>query len=296
MIYLFCMPDKGLEEVDLPEGFSGQELRWSLWWIDNRDKLKKLGIIAFIALDALLISIGAWGFLDWLAIGGISEERAIRQLTSPTYAQLGGKIDLREVTFGTPIVLSLPDSKYDIIIPVENHNPRYWVELSYRVVIGGEESPLRETFVLPGQSKLLAELGLERRAGPGQVELKVEERSWHRVDAHEVPDLETWSESRLAIEMSDAEFVAAPTGEKGGVSRFTLSNDTAFSYYDGEVLVFLYRGSALVGANKVRLDQLLSNDSRDMEIYWYQPLPQITRTEVQFDVNIFDPDVYRPVG
>ena len=290
MLYLFSMDDKGFEDVNVPGGFSGKELGWSLWWLDNRGKVKRAGVIAFIVFDILLLGFGLWGLIDWLAIGGISEEKAIRQLTSPGYAQLVSTPQVREIKFGSPVILASPGGKLDVLIPVENLNRSHWAELTYRVSVGGEDSSLKKAFVLPGQSKFIPELGLESIGSSSQVELKVESRIWRRIDPVAAADYEGYLESRLDVEVSDVSFVRAPEGEKGGITKFTLINHTAFTYRDSEALVLLYRSGALVGINKASVSSLGAGESMEMEIFWFGNLPQITRTEVQFDVNIFDPD------
>lgn len=289
------MSDKDLNSVDLPEGFTGSELKWSLWWIDHKDTVKRIGVTLFIVFDVILISIGAWGIFDWLALGGVNEERAIRQLTSPGYAQLGFGAPAREVRFDAPIVLSLPDSRYDVIIPVQNENADFWVELEYRVVIGGEETPPRRDFVLPGQSKFLTELGVRREGSPGSVELRVEKREWHRIDAHEISNYQAFADARLNIEAVNPVFTPA-VGEEGSKTSFGLRNRSAFSYYDVGLLVLLYRGDTLVGVNKVRFDELRAGAAEDVELFWFQTIPQVTRTEVVPDINILDPDAYQPPG
>lgn len=286
------MADKDFSNVDLPEGFTGSELKMSTWWVANREKVRAAGIAAFVVFDVILLLVGLWGLFDWLVVGGVREERDIRRLTSPAYVQLGTGSAIREVKFGTPVVLSLPDSRYDVLVPVENENPDYWLELGYRIVIGGEETPLRRTFVLPGQSKFIAELAVESQGSPGSVELKVESREWNKLDAHDVPDFEAYAQNRLSFGVSDPTFTSVTGGTTGGVSRFTLSNETAFTYLDPELLVLLYRGDSLVGINRITIDRLGAGEERDMEIFWFQPLPQVTRTDVLVNVNILDPDVY----
>lgn len=291
MIYWRRMPDKDFNDINLPEGFSGSELRLSTWWIENRGRVRSFAIGAFVVFDIILLLIALWGIFDWLVVGGAREERAIRRMTSPSYLQFAALPTVREVKFGAPLVLSLPDARYDVLIPVENENVGHWLELGYRIVIGGEETPLRKTFVLPGQSKFIAELAIPRKGSPGSVALKVETRKWRRVDPHVVKNYADYAESHQRFSVSDPTFTPAPKGDTtGGVSRFSLSNDTAFTYLDPDILVLLYRGGALVGVNKITLDRLEAGERRDVELFWFQPLPQITRTDVLVDVNILDAD------
>lgn len=289
------MSDKDFNSVDLPEGFTGSQLKWSLWWIDHKDTVKRVAVTVFIVFDVLLLSIAAWGIFDWLALGGVNEERAVRQLTSAGYAQLGTGGTAREVRFDAPIVLSLPDNRLDVVVPVQNENANFWVELDYHFVIGGVETREYKDFILPGQAKFLTGLGIRHEGNIGAVELRVDRRVWHRIDAHEVPDYESFRDARLSIEAVNPTFTPA-TGEEGSKTSFALRNRSAFSYYDADLLILLYRGDAIVGVNKIRLDELVAGAAEDVEVFWFQTIPQVTRTEVIPSINILDPGVYQPPG
>lgn len=280
--------------VDLPVGPSEKELRWSYWWVMNREKAGKIAIAAFIVFDAVLVLFGAWGFIDWLAVGGIDEERAMRQFASGSYVSLGGTRAVDELRIGAPIVLQGGRGKLDALVTVENSNLLYWAEVEYRFVAGGRELPLRETFVLPGQAKYLAELGIPAEAG-GSVELSVVRRAWHRIETFGAEDYASLRDTRLNFEVLNAKFTPADPLATApvSVSSFVLRNGTAFGYYDVDLLVLLYRGDAVVGVTKASLDRILPGERRPMDIFWYQTLPQVTRVEVLPDINIFDPGVYR---
>lgn len=296
MIYFKGMADKQLASTESVGGVSGQELGWSLWWVDHREQIRKIGIALFVALDAILIGIGLWGFTDWLAFGGLNEEQAVRQMTSSAYGQFAA-LSLEEVQIGAPIVLPGTTGKIDILVPVENRNARYWTELHYRLVVGGTELPLRTAFVLPGQSRYLAELSASTEHG-SSVELKVERRLWHRAITAGDLDQQAFAETRLNIQGENAVYKQADpqATSPSSSASFTLVNHTAFNFYDVGVLVLLYRGDAIVGVNRIQADQLQSGDRKPMEIFWYQALPQVTKVVVAPELNIYDPSVYRKPG
>lgn len=277
-------------------GVTEKELRWSQWWVDHRDQVRKAAIAAFAVFDAVLIGVGAWGFVDWLALGGVKEEQAIRQMTSASYGQFPG-IGLEEVQVGAPIVLPAGAGKIDILVPVENHNANFWAELQYRMVVGGAELPLRTAFVLPGQAKYVTELSASTENG-SSVEIKIEKRLWHRAVTVGGLDQQAFADTRLNIQGENAVFNPSDplATSPSSSAAFTLANHTAFSYYDVGVTVLLYRNDAIVGVNAIGIDRLLAGDRKPMEIFWYQPLPQVTRVEVVPDINIYDPNVYRAPG
>lgn len=283
-------PSNGLETIG---GVSGKELRWSQWWVDHKEQVKKAGLGLFIAFDVLLVGVGFWGFIDWLAFGGLREEAAIRQMTSPEYGRFAS-LTLEEIQIGAPIVLAGGTGRIDILAPVENRNATFWAEVHYRFIVGGAEQPLRKTFVLPGQAKYLAELGAPSTSG-GSVELNIERRIWHRADLQGSPSAEAFAEVRLNIRAENPVYVPSDPLATAPVSsaRFTLVNDTAFGYYEVGLLVFLYRGDTIVGVNRALADTLAAGEKKPMELFWFHVLPQVSRVQVVPDVNIYDPYVYR---
>jgi len=274
-------------------GVTESELRWSDWWVNHRDQVRKVGIGLFVAADVLLLGIGVWGFADWLALGGVKEEAAIRQMTGRNYGNFGG-VGLEEIQVGAPFVLSGGSGKADILAPIENRNPRFWAEVEYHFTIGGIEQPSFTTFVLPGQAKYLVLLGAPADGGSG-IELNVDRRAWHRAGTFGADSLQSLYDTRLDIRGENAVFVPSDPLATTPVSsaKFTLANHTAFGYYDVDLLVLLYRGDAIVGVNKLRVDRLPAGEKRPMEMFWYQLLPQVSRVEVVPDINIYDESVYR---
>jgi hypothetical protein len=270
-----------------------KELRWSQWWVDHKEQVKKAGLGVFVAVDVVLLGFGFWGFIDWLALGGLREEQMIRQMTSPEYGRVAS-LTLEEVQVGAPIVLSGGVGKIDILTPIENRNDAFWAEIEYRYLIGGTEQPLRTSFVLPGQTKYLSELGASSGSG-ASVELRIEKRLWHRVDLQDTANAAEFAETRLNIRAENPVYVPSDPLATSPVSsaKFTLVNGSAFGYYDVNLLVLLYRGDAIVGANQARVETLAAGEKKQMELFWFQLLPQVTKVEIVPDINIYDPYVYR---
>lgn len=277
-------------------GVTESELRWSDWWVNHRDQVRKAAIGVFIAVDVALLGFGLWGFADWLALGGLKEEQAIRQMTGPNYARFGG-VGLQEVQVGAPFVLPGGVDKVDILAPIENPNTLFWAEVEYHFVIGGVEQSSLRTFVLPGQAKYLVHLGAPAASGSG-VELKIDRRLWHRAGTFGADSLQSVYDTRLDVRGENPVFVPADPLATTPVSsaKFTLANHTAFGYYDVDLLVLLYRGDSIVGVGKVSVDRIAAGEKRPMELFWYQLLPQVTKVEVVPDINIYDESVYRAPG
>lgn len=292
LLYLICMADEQIGGFESAGAASEKELHWSGWWVDHREAVRKAGLGLFIAVDAALMIFGLWGFVDWLALGGVKEEQAIRQMTGPDYGRFGG-VGLEEVQLGAPFVLPSGSGKSDILASIENRNEGFWAEIEYRFIIGGVEGSVRKTFVLPGQTKYLADLGGPEASGAG-VELKIERRLWHRAGLLGAESRQALYETRLNVAAENPVFKPSDPSATSPVSSssFKLVNGTAFGYYDVDLLVLLYRGDSVVGVNKIRVDRLPAGASRPIDLFWYQTLPAVSRVEVMPEINIYDEGIY----
>lgn len=299
MIYYRGMADNGgFSNVELPGGFSEKELRWSFWFVKHREQLRTIGLAIFAGIDLVLIVIGMWGIVDWLALSGVKEDLNVRALASSSYAQAPQGGGVQEITIDSPLVFSGTNGHYDFVATITNPNPLYWVELQYRFVVGDQETPLRAGFVLPGEEKKIAELGVAHDGGLGDVQMKIMKRAFHLVDRHVVPDYAAWSRTRLDMPATGAKFTPPTLGATVPTSETSLSmtNQTAYSYYDVPINVFVYRGDALVGANRVTFDRLKAGETKSVDLFWYQNLQSVTRIDAVPDLNIFDPGIYKPPG
>jgi len=288
----------GFSNVDLPEGFSEKELRWSSWFVAHREQLRKIGLGVFITVDVILLLVGIWGIADWLLVSGVGEARNVQLLASSAYGQAPQGGGAQEIAIDTPLVFSGSSGHYDFVTTVTNPNPWYWVELEYQLSVGDTTTPLRTGFVLPGQQKKISELGFAHDGSLGNVQMKVIKRAFHRIDRHAIPDVNAWMQSHLTMPATDAKFIPPVAGATVPVSEtsFTITNQTAFSYYDVPIDVFVYRGDTLVGANRQSFSTFGAGESKPVDLFWYQNLPSVTRVEAVPDLNVFDPNVYKAPG
>jgi hypothetical protein len=272
----------------------------SLWWVEHRAFLRRLAIIAFIALDALLLLLGGWHLLDAFAISYDEEQNAVMRMV------VSGQSDLHAYTLahaaedleqGESRVISIGDSRYDLYTTILNPNEDWWAEFDYVFSLGDQRTQLRKGFVLPSQQKPVAELAVESVSPIQSTKLIIENVRWHRVDPHDVPDYAVWAGDRLNLVVSNSLFERDTRfdGQSFGRTTFTIENDTAFSYYDVGLFVLLLRGNAVVGVNRTRLSSLESGVQSEVTVNWFGTLPNVSEVQIIPELNIFDLEVYKPL-
>lgn len=280
---------------------SEKKLKWGYWWVTHKVQVRKiftviLGIIAFA-----LVAFAAFGFLDWFFGSGVRERSEIGTLTQQVtpFASFREKIKPIDLMIDSPVVLESGNGRYDFFSNATNSNEIWWVTFEYQITASGVVTKTVPSYLLPGETKDLFALGVESDSRPGSPEIAITNLKWNRVDMHEVqPSYAAWSDARLNFRLTGLEFVPPEATDLLPVSnaKFTVVNDTGFSYFTVGFFVTLYSGPKVVGVNYVTISELRAGERRPVEASWFTTLPNISRVAVSPIVNIFDEGAYIPPG
>lgn len=275
--------------------------RLSSWWVENRGRVRQAGLGVFFALDFALVAFAGWTFLDGFAVSYARERLAVAEMVA--YGQ--GDLHAQTVATaaqplepGSVSVLALDDGAVDAYAPVVNPNQDWWAEITYVFRAGEAATAPKKTFVLPGKEKPLVVFNTKDLAGARSAELELQAVEWHRVDRHLTKDPAPWIDDRLGMAIKDAAFrTDVPLdGKTIGRASFTVTNSTAFSYYDVPFVVLLRRGSSVVGVNGTTLASLDAGATQTVDVNWFGALPAASTVDVVLDLNPFDLNVYKPLA
>jgi len=276
--------------------------QFSLWWVEHRAMLRRLGYGLFAFCDVVLLVFVIWTMVDSFVIASTDESRAVAQMVAY------GQTDLHAYTrsqAAAPIVpeevrvFSLGKGRYDFYVPIQNENEEWWAEFHYRFSFDTQVTETLRGFILPNQQKPLAALAIESQIDVQRAELELFDISWHRLDPRVIADYPKWRDEHIHFEITDAIFTSE-TGfenETFGHTSFRVFNKTAYSYINPVFFVLLKRGSAVVGVSRIVPDTLAAGSHRDISLNWFGVVPTVNSVEVIPDILLFDPDVYRdPIG
>lgn len=280
---------------------SEKKLKWGYWWVTHKVQVRKVFTIILGAIAFALVAFAAFGFLDWFFGSGVRERTEIGTLTQQVipFAAFRESIKPVDLVFDKPVVMASGDGSYDFFASATNANEKWWVTFEYQITASGIVTKNVESYLLPGETKNLFVLGVESESRPGSPEIAITNLKWNRVDGHDVqPSYAAWSDARLSFRLTGLEFVPPEPTDLLPVSnaKFTVINDTGFSYYSIGFFVTLYSGPKIVGVNYVTISELRAGERRPVEASWFTTLPNVSRVEVNPIVNIFDEGVYIPPG
>ncbi len=276
-----------------------KQYRLSRWWIEHRDGLKRLGVIAFACVDGIILLIAGWALLDGFIISEPEETRAVLELAAYGQNDLHAYAEARkakDLTIGAVTAVPSSEGKFDLYATVTNPNANWWGEFTYAFASSAGTTDTATAFVLPNSEKPVLAFAVPSPAIPRSATLVVSDLVWHRVDHHVTGDVATWLSDRLNFVVTNPTF---ETVDVDGTSvprvTFAVENSSAFSYYEPTFVVRLLRGASLAGVTSTTLTSLDAGESQDVSLNWFGTVPNANKVEVEADVNPFDIGTYKPL-
>jgi len=281
-------------------GFSSGDLQKANWWIRHRIRILFWSRVILIASNVLVWGYVLYGLLDAYALSYPRESRITLDIAQ-NQAILDRIEQDRPGNIGTSQVLVFPatESRFDIMVDLENRNEQWWVEFSYRFSISGEQTPVHQGYVLPASQTTLTELGWKPKGKGGRAaQLVVENIRWHRVNPSEVENnYDEFVRKRfggVAVERVRFEMAAPTQGASLSRTTFDVVNRGAYGYWSIDYVIKLKRGNTVVAVNRINLLDLKPSETRPVELYWFDKIQGVNKTEVIPIINLLDPNVYLP--
>lgn len=270
-------------------------LKISYWYVTKKVLLRRIFIGVLIGIAAIFWLYTIWGILDLYAISYSRNKAMLEELVSNrvrTQEWIAAHAP-RQIETETVRVFST-DGEYDFLTRIGNSSPYYWAEIDYTITFSGNGTEERKIFILPNQEKWLAYLGYEADSRPANPKLQINNVSWHLIDAHDVPNYESWLMEHMNINITDVEYTTEVVLEKDVVAKtkFKAQNLSAYGYWNIGFYVVAYRGATPAAVNYVSLSQFRTGETRPVEVSWFDSLGQVSKMEIEPEVNLFDEENY----
>lgn len=284
-----------VQYTDPTQELPAQEFKWGFWFVRNRVILYRVTVGVLIGLSVIF----------WLYVLVKGGSLALYSLES------GGKLD-RDLAYfydysvihpsysAQPLLIAntqvLPGGvgKYDLVSEVSNPNERFLVNFDYYFIVGGVTTDVKKTFLLPNETRLIADLGYAA-SYPSGAELVVTNLKWKRISNHTIKDIESWQAERLNFSVSDFSFTRSGEmvdGVAANVVKFNLNNVSPYSYAQAVFQVNLYQGNALVGVLPLELFNFLSGQIRAIDLRSFVTGLNVTDAKVVPLINIYNNSIY----
>lgn len=274
------------------EKLTEKELKWSYWFVVNKDNLKKWGTIALAIVAGILFLYGSIGLLFFYSYQYKELDNLQKQIIAPklNYAYLQEKNNPLPLEFGEVTVLKTKTNKFDVVVEVRNPNQGWYLaSFDYRFLLGNGQTGTRTSFLLPSEGRYLIELNWTSQSNFSDAQIVLENLKWQKR-----PDFAKLKEKVWKFTMDNADFVPA---QKLGLAqevpisqvKFNVANQSAYNFSRVDFVVLLFRGSQIVGATTTALDEFKSEEAREVKINFYHFLGSVDSVLVAPVVDILNP-------
>jgi hypothetical protein len=278
------------------EHLSEKQLKFGYWYVTHKLQIKKWFTFSLLVAAAFLwiFTIGMLVKLYLIDYPRQLElERALPQsLVNPYAIEAAQPKQLQN----KPVqVFEGSKGATDVTTEVVNPNEDFWATWSGRFSAEGATTTWKMEYILPSESKEIADLGLEAPGGLRAPRYEMRDLSWHKVDRHQIADYKKFFAERQRFDIQNITFSSETSADNTEtVSRvsFDVTNRSAWSYWSVKFVVNLYRGTTLAGVNTVELEQFETGETRRVVLIWVQDLQAISKVEVIPQVNILEPSSY----
>jgi len=279
--------------VDPTGEFSSKEMRWSIWYVKHRVFLYKLSVGVLAGLCVIFWGFSLWQWVDY-ALGLQASNAVDADLSSfINYSSLHAIYGAQPLQIMSTGMFASRENKNDAVAEMTNPNSRFLVSFDYYFVINGEKTPSQRTFLLPGESRPVAYLGIEGGQS-GSPSMVLENISWTRISAHKILDVKNWQNYRLDFSASDFVFLKslAQEGTNSDAIQFNFTNNSPYSYIGPDFYVALLQSGSMVGILPLHLDSIKSLETKSIDLRSLAPGLNVTDIAVYPIINLYDDSVY----
>ncbi len=266
---------------------------FSLWFLKNRAKFF-IGVVLFlIVLSAGLYLFSFYNLYDYIS-GSKNEEGLLQELTNTNVSLTAGRTAI-DLETGNSQSFS-HNGRYDFIAKIKNPNSNFFAQVNYCFLSGEIELACGNSLIFPGETKYLMTLAISLDSRPGNLDLVLKNINWERVDGKKYPNWTEYFSDHSNFVITDTKFIAekADTLTSGYIDEvsFSITNNSAYNYWEVPLSILLFRGDNLVGVNKYTISEFMSLDQKDVNLSWINSVKSVDRVEIIPDVNILDEDNY----
>ncbi|MFA6427117.1 MAG: hypothetical protein WCW16_01570 [Candidatus Magasanikbacteria bacterium] len=289
------------ERYQDPTGeFSNKTLKFATWYVEHKIVLRKLFIAVLSVWSVITIGIGLFVWGKYLLFDYTKDEQLRTQLVSEqiNYENVHALQQPKDLIVRNQHVFNSAKDKYDFVIEATNPNEDWVAKPSYRFNYGGGQTETLETTLLPGQTRYIVAYGQTSPRPPSSAQFDLVDTKWTRLNPHGVPEPLKFIAQRLQFSVGEPTFLPA-TGKDGRSTHlitFDISNDSLFSYWDGDFNVLYYdENGEMTGVALLRVNQFRAGEKRTISLASLSDEITVDVVKIEPLVNVFDKNAYMPL-
>ncbi len=279
------------------EHMTSHDLKLASWLARHRVFVRRVSIIIAGIIAGGFFLYGVGGLIGYAIFGMTTDNRQAEELVQSTanYAKLQARYRANELRIVNADVYEASANRYDFVATVANDNTRWAAIVSYKFTYGGGETDVMTTTILPSTERPFVIPGFKVDAGfPNTVSFVIDSIEWRRIDTHAIADIEGYMAERKKFVIEDMVFTSQSdiSNVPSNILRFTLVNNSSFSYWDVPLIVELFQNGTRVGIAQTKVEKIKAGERRPIDLRTLTSNIAVTDIQVHPIVNIFDNRVY----
>lgn len=300
MVEIKKPPNKLDKYIDPTGEFPNSELKAAVWYMKHKKRIHDIGLISFIAFDVILALINLYIWVNYLTVGYTLDERN-RALLTKNYVSsvlVHNLYEAQPLAISSVSVVASAPGKYDFFAEAGNKNLNYKVELTYQFLYNGGTSEVQTALIMPNSDMALTVLGTPLSFSPQGAQLQILNTNWTRIDPHQIPDADAFVKERINFKIENFNFSPAydSSGALTNTIAFDITNGSNYGYWQPSFFVVYKNGGGVVGVKKITINTFQSGEKRNVELKSLTEGILVTDVEVIPAIDLFDHEVYIPVG
>jgi len=253
---------------DVTGEFTSSQFKRSFWFVTHKVLLYKITLGILAALSVIFWVFSGWRWGDYV-INGIKADIALHNdlISFPNYTGIHEHYAPRPIQIIGVDAYTGGSKTYDLVAEISNPNKNFIIYFDYYFIANNQKTPTQKGFLLAGENRPLVYFGF-KESFPSGVNFIMENVVWRRISAHDIADAVAWQNDRLNFGVKDFSFEMPQLtdGVTANVIKFSVTNNSAFSYRDGVFVVGLMHSGGLVGVMPLILKDFKSLETRLLDL------------------------------
>lgn len=273
-----------------------QQYRRDVTMVESRPFLEHAAFFLWLLIDAALLAFFVYTVLLYIVSDSFSDARSLATLVAnvPVLHEIVVESSPADLLLSPAKVITSSASGADLGADIENPNADWYATFTYSFKYSTGESTAALGFINPLEKRTLLALAVASTGTVPSAELSVTDLVWHRVDRHAVADVASWLAERNSFSTSGITYSndIDPTAATLGLTDFTLTNATAYSYWEPKFIVFLEHSGVRAAVTEITVPRFLSGEARQIHVRWVDKIPVSATLVVTPEINYFDETIY----
>lgn len=274
------------------------QMKFGLWLSNNRRRIIRVAVIFLIISSASLFTYSGYHYIIYFLYGrqadkdlasslseNIFDMRAYREATAPQII-LAGKVDRFNVA-----------NKQDFVVTLKNPNLNYYGVFDYCLQDNkNNDVACGHSFILPSSEKYLILAAQDIENSSGALNFQAVNVFWQRINPREISDWNAYALERLNLDIKDLKYSGPDYNARTPFHSvsFTITNNSPYHFAELPLDIILFNSANVSGVNVYNLNNLMSFETRKVQISWPSGGERANSVEIIPDVNILNPDVFLP--